>query len=465
MPYEMILTETQGRVGIITYNRPDKLNAMHPVMRSEMHQQLDAWKEAHARLYEYYKNLPEKELPDTLEEMEPLFAAVMHGCLAGKHQEALYDVYWKRIKRGNEHYLSYKLGALGTFLSCLSSFFEKIWVKPASDLTEADKAATLNWAGFGLRAVGRLLDAVQPMNVGLEMRIKQKNWVESAINASNLSELYLTLGDVASAQAYGANSVTFADRSGNGFWEMGSRTTYADALHQAEKNNAAEKLFIEAENMQKKRQSENPYLFSFQGFRFCDLLLSMGKYQEALERAQYAIKIKTTNPLSDFGLNSLTIGKALMFRTIYNRSSDFTEAKDYLNQAVDGLREADHQHCLIWGLLARAILFRHKKDFFKSWVDLDEAHEIAEYGQMKLHLTDYLLEACRNIYEQLSINKNQLSNYQIIENGETLKLTKEEMHERYQQHLQEVERLIEETGYHRRDSELEELKKHNSKTS
>ena len=46
----------------------------------------------------------------------------------------------------------------------------------------------------------------------------------------NLSELYLTLGDVASAQKYGAQCMTFADRSGYGFQRESGRATYADAL-------------------------------------------------------------------------------------------------------------------------------------------------------------------------------------------------------------------------------------------
>jgi len=43
MPYEKILVETEGRVGIITFNRPDKLNAMHPTMMAEMRSQIEAW--------------------------------------------------------------------------------------------------------------------------------------------------------------------------------------------------------------------------------------------------------------------------------------------------------------------------------------------------------------------------------------------------------------------------------------
>lgn len=455
-------------------HRPDTLDC-HPLIREHFGEKLqqqnpNGWKQAHTRLYEYYKNLPEKELPDTLEEMEPLFAAVMHGCLAGKHQETLDDVYWERIARGDEAFIVHKLGAFGSLISCLSNFFETLWDNPASDLVEAAKAGILSWVGFALRAVGRLSEAALPMNAGLEMRIKDKLWKNAAMDASNLSELYLTLGDVATAEEYGAQSVTFADRSGEWEEEMTNRATRADALHQAGKNKAAEKLFIEAENMQKKRPPECPWLYSLRGFQFCDLLLSMGKYQGVLERARYAIKLKTTTPLTDFGFNSLSIGKALMLQSVDNDSAGFSEGEDYLNQAVDGLRESGNQDDIPRGLFARATLFRHQKDFLKSWVDLDEAREIAEYGQMRLHLTDYHLEACRNIREQLSVHQKDggsptssyqpsAKDYQIIENGETLSLTKEEMQAMFKEHFKEAERLIKETGYHRRDGKLEELRK------
>ncbi len=43
MSYEMILTEQQGRVGVVKFNRPDKLNALHPKMTAEMREQIEAW--------------------------------------------------------------------------------------------------------------------------------------------------------------------------------------------------------------------------------------------------------------------------------------------------------------------------------------------------------------------------------------------------------------------------------------
>ena len=43
MAYEQILTEVRGRVGLITMNRPDKLNAMTGKMDQEIRHQIAAW--------------------------------------------------------------------------------------------------------------------------------------------------------------------------------------------------------------------------------------------------------------------------------------------------------------------------------------------------------------------------------------------------------------------------------------
>lgn len=95
--------QEKHRLLVAHVNRLDLLDC-HPLIREYFGRQLqenqpDAWREAHTRLYEYYKTLPKKEFPDTLEEMQPLFNAVAHGCAADLHQKALDEVYWPRIER------------------------------------------------------------------------------------------------------------------------------------------------------------------------------------------------------------------------------------------------------------------------------------------------------------------------------------------------------------------------------
>ena len=108
------------------------------------------------------------------------------------------------------------------------------------------------------------------------MCVKQEGLEEAAIRASNLSELELTLGEVAGAVGDAEQSVTYADRSGDAdAWMSNARTNHAaDALHQAGRRAEAERRFREAEQMQAERQPEYPLLYSLQGFRYCDLLLA-----------------------------------------------------------------------------------------------------------------------------------------------------------------------------------------------
>ena len=117
----------------------------HPLIREYFGKQLqtqhpDVWQQAHARLYDYYKALPVKELPDTLEEMQPLFSAVAHGCAAGLHQQAFDEVYWPRIQREDEFYNVKKLGAFSDDLATVAHFFTTPWQTPAAGLTDADRA-------------------------------------------------------------------------------------------------------------------------------------------------------------------------------------------------------------------------------------------------------------------------------------------------------------------------------------
>ncbi|MFY9821251.1 MAG: toll/interleukin-1 receptor domain-containing protein [Thermoanaerobaculia bacterium] len=193
----------------------------HPLVRAYFQEELekghpDAWREGNLRLYEHLK-ASAPELPKTLKEMEPLFTAVLHGCRAGRQQEAYHEVYLRRIRHGREAFSIRKLGAIGSDLTALSGFFDPPWDRPSPRLSPADQAFVLNEAGFDLRALGRLAEAAQPVQASLEMCIAQEDWENAANRANNLSELTLTLGELPRAVTFGEQSVELADRSGDAF--------------------------------------------------------------------------------------------------------------------------------------------------------------------------------------------------------------------------------------------------------
>jgi tetratricopeptide (TPR) repeat protein len=109
------------------FHNPGSFDA-HPLVREYFGEQLrsqqaDAWKECSTRLFHYYQTLA-PELPNSFNEMEPLFLAVICGCNAGLYREALHAVYVPRIQRGNLYFAAKVLGATAPLLSVLVHFFE-----------------------------------------------------------------------------------------------------------------------------------------------------------------------------------------------------------------------------------------------------------------------------------------------------------------------------------------------------
>ena len=258
-------------------------------------------------------------------------------------------------------------------------------------------------------------------------------WEYAAINAGNLSEFYLTIGDIALALKYANQSVDLADKSGDAFQRMGMRTTLADALHQAGSQSEAESLFREAEEMQKEDQPEYPMMYSEPGFRYCDLLLSQGKYQEVLSRAEKFFDWRLPlDSILGIALDHLSIGRAYLLQTLQEGSQDFTRAKEHLNQAVNGLRQAGRQDHLPRSLLARADMYRAQGEFDKARHDIDDAMTIAERGEMGLHQTD-----CHLGYARLYVATGD--------------------RDRAREHLAIARERIGQMGYHRRDREVAEL--------
>ncbi len=391
----------------------------HPLIREYFARQLrehnpQAWRAANGRLFEYLRDSTPNQ-PDTLEGLQPLYQAVAHGCHAGRQQEACDRIYRDRISRGSEAFVVRKLGAFGADLGAVACFFDPPWRRVSPALTEADQAWLLNAAAFRLRALGRLIEAIEPMRAGLEIEIERQDWQNAARRSSNLSELELTLGDVPAAVRDAEQSVTLADRSGDAFQRMAWRTTHADAQHQAGRRAEALALFREAEAMQAEWQPEYPRLYSLQGFRFCDLLLAeaerasgreggagadgaaiVSESREALreveERAAQTLEWTVENraPLLDIALDHLTLGRAALYGAIL-AGSNLAAARAEIEPAVDGLRRAGQSDELPKGLLTRAWLLFLEGDPAAARADLDEAEEIAARGPMPLFLADVAL--------------------------------------------------------------------------
>jgi AAA ATPase domain/TIR domain len=162
---------------------PNALDA-HPLVREWFGQRLEkanpeAWRAAHGRLYEHLRDTTREGETPTLEDLAPLYQAIPHGCRAGRHQEALDDIYTNRIcgRRTDgeiEFYSFRKLGAVGSELAALSWFFDKAYETPIATLSLGDRSWVLGLAAIALSAQGRFVEALPATRTGLQMDIDAK---------------------------------------------------------------------------------------------------------------------------------------------------------------------------------------------------------------------------------------------------------------------------------------------------
>lgn len=243
--------------------------------------------------------------------MSPLYAAVTHGCAAGKHQEAL-NVYYKRIQRGNEFFNFKTLGAYVADLAILLSFFEIPWEKPMAGFSENERTFVVSTAGGALRALGRLREAAQlTQREGLDSYVAREEWENAAVTAINLTALHLTMGDLTRAFEFAYRSVGMANDCGDEGWKIISRAARGEVLHQAGRAEEADAAFQDAITLQAQRQPRNPFLFSLAGFQYNNLLLDQGNVKEMKEHAAQSLALAERKkwPL-ETGLHSLSLGRA-----------------------------------------------------------------------------------------------------------------------------------------------------------
>ncbi len=426
---------------------PQELDA-HPIVRAFFSGRLEetapeAAKAAHEILYRHYAAAA-PDLPDTLDEMQPLFSAVQHGVKAGRAQEAYDEVFQRRIQRGNESYITRVLGAFGPRLVVSSHFFDPPWRTPHRDLMPGDQAWLLSSAAFALTALGRLADSVEPRRAGMEMSVAQEDWHGASADGGNLTETLLALGRVIEAVPVAEAAGVHADRSGDEEKREFRRTDLAAALTAAGDLDRAAALFAEAEEIHKDWQPGQPQLISYQGYQYGDLILARGGAEGALARGRYQRDLAERYlgkglGLDDIGYAHLLIGRAL-------DALGQTDAARSLDDAVAGLRKSGVMQYLPLALLARAAHRRRRAAAGETGMiegiqtDLAEVEDIAG-TEMRMYLTDLALECAR-----VALDLPAAFDTPATALAEAAR------------HTADAARLITETGYHRRDGELAELK-------
>ncbi|MDO8932821.1 MAG: toll/interleukin-1 receptor domain-containing protein [Rhodocyclaceae bacterium] len=424
--------------------REPELDA-HPLVREHFGSLLEmeqpqAWQAAHSVLFDWFRNLPDKKQPDTLEELEPLYRAVGHGCKAGRYRTALNEVYLNRIQRGNQGYSLFQLGAYSSNLATLAGFFPQGWGqppvaveagRPGETLSEAGRSWLLSTVAFCLMSLGRLREALGPRRMDLQAQKESANWSEFCRSSEGLIALLTSLGHWVEAEDVGRKAITAAAhiKDKKNLWQrtMATHAYLGRALHGQGRLIEALSAYRQAERTQAEAQPYEPMLYSSRGYAYAQLLLEQASepkgWQKVLRRGAYAMNITKGN--------GHLLSQALDYCTIGLASAALSEpaAGEPLNSAVTTMQRAGKIELQPAMHLARAGYKRSLRDRLAAWADHEAAHAIAERGNMRTYLAE-----CALLAGNLCLDEGRVG-------------------EAAAQHA-EVARLIREDGYGRRLAEL-----------
>jgi hypothetical protein len=454
---------------------PDALDA-HPLVREWFGERLKetnqaAQEGAHGRLYEHLRDTTREGQTPTLEDLAPLYQAIAHGCLAGRHEAVREEIVLERLIRRDligrlVGYSLFELGAFGTHLASLSWFFDTPYEIPLEHLDDRVRGWALNEAAFCLRAQGRMTDASPTFTAGLEaqQRLARTSNVigdlkDVAIAAVNICEIGIAVGNIDMAITSGNEAVAHADASSDY-----NRTAFADAINLSGRRAHAETIFAEAERMSKFIDKRR--LYGYQGYRYWELLLSKGGYVDVCSRVEAVIGQSDLRRLFDDGLYFLMLGRAnlSMLLTRMDNSSravdtDIQSLHSQFEKAIEELKRAAFSEMIPRGHLGRAAFRRSVGDWDGAARDLDEVEEIAEPGPMRLYLCDMALERARLALarSEAFAPLNGLIDDSPPKPERPSDSERKNLHDEAAKQLAIAADYITKCGYHRRDEELAEL--------
>ena len=412
---------------------------------------------AHSKICDHLlERTPEHENP-SLEELQPVYQAVMHGCLAGMHDTVAIDAYRQRILKGNRFYSTKKLGAYGNDLAALHCFFAEPWHEVVPTLSEVEKTWILTESGLCLRALGRLGEAVEPLKMAIQLSQSMSLWEEAAMQSCILAQLQLLRGSLNDALQLSIDAVQYADvaesvkhhkefrprnatvyrttsieigyKSQSGYLRVLTRARLADTLHQLGRLDESTEAFRKAEELQTE-ECILQILGSIPGSRYCDLLLAdieegcwrvflgtpyfnndqdLLRLHEVERRASITLEFaeKANVDMLSRACDQLTLGRCLLYRAILSANQGNTlirseksleEAVRTIAQALNQIVDSGVQYHISRAALPLAwaqVLIGGTTGVSSAIHLLNEAMEISCRGSMPLQTVDVLLTRAR----------------------------------------------------------------------
>ena len=395
----------------------------HPIIREYFSKQLIeqfpiAYREGHDKLYYYFSNCG-KECTDSITQMNLCFRAVYHGCLAEKYEEVYDSIYLPYMKQGEMIYDARILGGNSTNLDAISGFFIKPWTELRGKFDDYQKAAIYAEASFALRSNGFIVESIIPLEKAFDIEKRILNYEEAAMDAGNLSELYLVIGKVEEALKYAEEGIKIAEKSNKvwrHYWVQIAKK--ADILSKNGKFDFSIAFFGQAESVQKYFDKESERLYGVLAFKKFDALLSdiedkiyvsfridnrvvieiqeQNFYNKLLDEYILQVQIALNHDLQykrilHIALDKLILVRINMLKSILQKNVDI-ELESSLSEIINELYKSGRAEYIPYGLLTRSKYWYMLKNAVKMNEDIIKTQDVIKNRNFELFEIDVLIE-------------------------------------------------------------------------
>ncbi|MCK4732615.1 MAG: tetratricopeptide repeat protein, partial [Methanophagales archaeon] len=368
---------------LISYDKTKKTYTSHPLIKGYCESNFDEKdkKLCHKRIYQYFGEYA-PEQPETLEEMQPLFEQVYHGCAAGLYDEVFNDIYRGKIQRWDEYYLVLKLGAWGTDLDLVLNFF------PLGDTSRmplvserSSQLELISEACTALLCIGKPTPAESLIMRAIKMSIKDGDYKNASISYRTLAENQFRIGEVIKAQESAKYAVKMATAKHMPRQQVRSTSFLAYTLLLSGEIEKAGQLFKEANNIQREIEADANILYSIEGVFYADFLTILGRYDEAF-------KINTKNLEICTNQKKLIAEVSRCLRSLGGLErikENHDKANEHLNNALDIARRIGIPDLEIEALIERGRVRLDTKDYDDAVVDSSAVLKLCERTGFKLY--------------------------------------------------------------------------------
>lgn len=380
---------------------------VHPIVRNFFcdylcREDFQRWSEGHNLIFNYLRGLPISSSLN-MQNLEPLFRAVIHGAKACRYNEA-FNLYFMQIKQFQ--FSLFTSGSHYADQACIKPFFELEWTQPVAQLDIEAKYYLLSCAATNLIYLGKINEAIEPARKSIEWFISNEKWMEAASAAAPLASMLIAAGRLREAGELLDAMDDCVLKTCNSIVIASAKNFRAYVKYLSGDIEDAKVLFEESDRYIDCLLPDSPVQFPTVSAYYCKFLLETKETRRALERLlktfgwrlrkSWQVAIDTTSlyasDLLNLGLTFLAIG-------------DLINAKKYLDQQVEIFRSSDEWLYLPTGLHSRASYFIKVGDYDAAITDLNEALQISQrtgalFGEWESYLNLARLCRARNQADQ-----------------------------------------------------------------